>query len=53
MTHHVHLKFHSEALLEELEARQLFSGGVEGILAENNEPEVAIHMEMDTGYSAG
>jgi hypothetical protein len=41
-----HVKFHSEAILEELESRQLFSGGIEGILAENNEPEAAVHMEM-------
>jgi uncharacterized delta-60 repeat protein len=48
MQHHVHVKFHSEALLEELEARQLFSGGIEGILAENNGPEIAVHMEVCT-----
>jgi len=46
MKHKVHVKFHSEALLEELEARQLFSGGIEGILADNNEPEAAVHMEV-------
>jgi len=46
MKHKVHVKFHSEVLLEELEARQLFSGGIEGILADNNEPEAAVHMEV-------
>lgn len=46
MLHNVHVKFHSEALLEELEARQLFSGGIEGILADNNEPEIAVHMDV-------
>ena len=46
MKQNVHVKFHSEALLEELEARQLFSGGIEGILADNSEPEAAVHMEV-------
>ncbi|MCK5191777.1 MAG: DUF4347 domain-containing protein, partial [Methylococcales bacterium] len=46
MRPNVHVKFHSEAILEELEARQLFSGGIEGILADNNEPEAAVHMEV-------
>ncbi len=46
MKQNVHVKFHSEALLEELEARQLFSGGIEGILAENNEPEAAVYMDV-------
>jgi hypothetical protein len=39
MKQNVHVKFHSKALLEELESRQLFSGGIEGILADNNEPK--------------
>lgn len=46
MKQNVHVKFHSEALLEELEARQLFSGGLEGILVENNQAEAAVHMEV-------
>ena len=46
MKPNVHVKFHSEAILEELEARQLFSGGIEGILADNNEPEAVVHMEV-------
>ncbi len=48
MNQNVHVKFHSEALLEELEARQLFSGGIEGILADNSEPEPAIHLDVNT-----
>ncbi len=46
MKQNVHVKFHSEALLEELEARQLFSGGIEGILVENNEAEAAVYMDV-------
>ena len=47
MKQNVHVKFHSKAILEELEARQLFSGGIEGVLADNIEPEIAVHMELN------
>ena len=49
MKQNVHVKFHSEAILEELEARQLFSGGIEGILVENTEQQPAIYQDIDAG----
>ena len=44
-----HLKLHSEALLEELESRQLFSGGIEGLLVNNDQTEAATYMDVDSG----
>ncbi|MFW5446606.1 MAG: DUF4347 domain-containing protein, partial [Methylophagaceae bacterium] len=43
----VNVIFHSEAILEELSARQLFSGGIEGILAIES-TDTATHQEYDT-----
>ena len=48
MKQNIYVKFHSEMLIEELEARQLFSGGVEAILIDNNEPEVVVNMDVTT-----
>ena len=44
MKENVHVIFHSESILEELSARQLFSGGVEGILAAS---DAATHQELE------
>ena len=48
MKQKVHLKFHSESILEELEPRQLFSGGIEGVLVENTEPDQAIYQDINS-----
>ena len=45
MDNKIHVTFHSESILEELSARQLFSGGIEGILAVDNTVDVATHQE--------
>ncbi len=48
MKSNIHVKFHSEALLEEMEARQLFSGGIEGFLVDDNELE-PLYMDINSG----
>ncbi|MEQ1635602.1 MAG: DUF4347 domain-containing protein [Methylococcales bacterium] len=39
-------RFNSKPVLEELEARQLFSAGIEGLLLDHKEPEFAVYQDI-------
>ena len=48
MKQKTHLKLHSESIFEELEARQLFSGGIEGLILENDQTDdQAIYLDIN------
>ena len=44
-------QLHSKPIMEELEPRQLFSGGLEGIIVENQLLDGGIHSDLNAGYS--
>ncbi|MCP4090136.1 MAG: DUF2341 domain-containing protein, partial [Gammaproteobacteria bacterium] len=43
-----HKKQNSKIILEELEARQLFSGGLEGVIVNSIEPAIATYIDIDS-----
>ena len=44
-------QLHTKPIMEELEPRQLFSGGLEGLIAENQLLDGGIHSDLNAGYS--